>query len=137
MSRHLSVSDIEAILGMVDCIDGCVTWQRLIDEIELRLGRRYTKQGLSKHGPIKAALKIRREASHADAGERPVRTSPELDLAEQKISKQEARISRLAAENDRLIERFIRWAYNASKHGLSEAQLDAPLLSVNRGQSDR
>jgi hypothetical protein len=42
---------------------------------------------------------------------------------------------RLKAENDRLLEQFVRWAYNASTRNLDEAFLSRPLPHVDREQT--
>jgi len=38
----------------------------------------------------------------------------------------------LKRKNDALLERFVKWQYNAYKNGLTEAQLEEPLPRIDR-----
>ncbi len=49
----------------------------------------------------------------------------------------ESENQRIKAENERLLERFIRWQYNAQKRGLSQAVLDAYLPVIDRDSSEK
>jgi len=46
-----------------------------------------------------------------------------------------AEVERLKRENEALLWQFVRWEYNALKHGLSKHALDAPLPEPDRGQA--
>jgi hypothetical protein len=47
----------------------------------------------------------------------------------------EAENQRLQTENDRLLEQFARWAFNAYVRGLGEAELNRPLPEIDRRQT--
>lgn len=51
------------------------------------------------------------------------------------LAQRQSIIDELTAVNSALLERFVRWQYNAYKHGMSEAQLDAELPRINRGRT--
>ncbi len=138
-AKNLGVDDISQIVGMLDGWTGKLTWDLLVDSIERRLYTRYTRQALDKHQPIKKAFATRKDSvSTAGAsGERPTTGSPELDVALQRITRLEGGNERLAAENQLLLEKFARWAYNAHTHGLAEALLDQDLPPVDRDRTER
>lgn len=46
-----------------------------------------------------------------------------------------AEVARLKRENEALLWQFVRWEYNALKHGLGKRELDAPLPDPDRGQT--
>jgi len=46
--------------------------------------------------------------------------TPELQAAADRIARLEGENQRLRMENDRLLEQFVRWAYNAYSRGLDE-----------------
>ncbi|KPB50869.1 Uncharacterized protein AC511_1281 [Pseudomonas coronafaciens pv. oryzae] len=55
-----------------------------------------------------------------------------MNIAEQRIARLQNENSRLRTENSALLERFIKWQYNAYKHGLSKEKLDAELPVIDR-----
>lgn len=135
-AKNLQDSDISKIVEILDGWTGKLRWELLIDEIEKRLFSRYTRQALSKHARIASAFSDRRTAL-TNSADRPVRTAatPELQAALERIERLDAKVGRLEAENNRLLEQFVRWAYNAHTRNLDEAFLNRPLMSVNRRQT--
>jgi hypothetical protein len=55
-----------------------------------------------------------------------------LNIAEQRIGRLESENERLKVENSNLLERFVRWQYNAYKHGVTKDKLDADLPKIDR-----
>lgn len=49
-----------------------------------------------------------------------------------RLERLEAENKRLVIENERLLEQFVTWAYNAHLKGLTKAYLDKPLPIVDR-----
>jgi hypothetical protein len=49
---NLTDPDIRAIVKIIDGWTGELTWQALIDRIEIVRHARYNRQGLAKHGRI-------------------------------------------------------------------------------------
>ena len=56
-------------------------------------------------------------------------------MALDRIAKLEVENRRLVSENNRLLEQFTRWAYNAHVRSLDKDYLSQPLPAVNRGQT--
>lgn len=134
--RNLSDEDIVRIVEILDSWNGKLTWELFIAAIEKRLFARYTRQALHKHARIKDAFS-HRKAALSNNGERPRKTasSPELQLALDRIDRLTGEVERLNAENTRLLEQFVRWAYNAHTRGLDEGFLNRSLPPVNRQQT--
>jgi hypothetical protein len=58
-------------------------------------------------------------------------------MAVERIARLEGENARLTAENSRLIEQFVCWAYNAHTRGLDRGFLTRPLPAVKRDQTVR
>ena len=132
-AKNLGDTDIEQIVEMLDGWSGKLSWELLIDAIEARRHMRYTRQALHKHERIGQAYSMRKKALSAqvDSGELTY-SSPELQIAEQKLARLTAENMRLKAENEHLLEQFVRWAYNAYTRNLDKEFLNRPLPGVNR-----
>lgn len=136
-AKNLSETDIDRIVDIIDGWSGApLTWNRLIDEIERQLFRRYTRQALNRYHRIKLAYAVNKERHPPQAYENDS-LSPGLRVALEQIEKLTAKTRRLEEENQQLLEQFARWAYNAYQAGISEVQLNRDLPPVNRGQTTR
>lgn len=135
-AKNLGDGDVAKIVEVLDGWSGKLSWELLIDAVEKRLFARYTRQAFHKHARIKDAF-AHRKAALSSSGERPRKaaSSPELQLALDRIERLTAENARLGAENTRLLEQFVRWAYNAHTRNLDEAFLSRPLPTVNRQQT--
>lgn len=135
-AKNLSGSDVAKIVEVLDGWSGRLSWELLIDAIEKRLFSRYTRQTLFKHGRIKDAFSLRK-ASLALSADKPSKSasSPEMQVAMDRIERLTAENERLTAENDRLLEQFVRWTYNAGNRNLDQSYLDQPLPRVDREQT--
>ncbi|MDP3210183.1 hypothetical protein [Methylotenera sp.] len=131
-AKNLDDTDIKKIVEILDGWTGKLTWELLIDAVELRLHNRYTRQTLHKHERIKKAFELRKAAlSDGDEDIRIVR-SPELQKALERVARLETENKRLESENQQLLEQFARWAYNAYTRGLDSNFLNKSLPPVNR-----
>ena len=135
--KNLSDDDIKQIVEILDGWSGKLTWELLIDAIALRMHCRYARQTLHKHERIYNAFELRKKGiADGDGDVRTVR-SPELQKALERIARLEVENKRLESENEKLLEQFVRWAYNAHTRGLDSNFLNQPLPFVYRGQDRR
>jgi hypothetical protein len=134
-AKNLTDSDIKQIVEIVDGWSGRLTWDLLIEAIELRMYNRYTRQALYKHERIRHAFDLQKKSLSGTGGNEKRAASPELQIALERIARLEAENRRLEAENERLLEQFVRWAYNAHVRGLDKESLNQSLPPVNRGQT--
>ncbi|MCO8165223.1 hypothetical protein NJC38_24090 [Pseudomonas sp. 21LCFQ010] len=136
MAKHLTKDNIEVIVSLIDGWDGKLGWESLCAEVAVVVGSKPTRQTLSSHEAIKSAFDHQKDRLRSGASVR--KRPPSLDIAAQRIRDLEAQNSRLRLENDRLLERFARWEYNAYKHGkMPLEQLDAPLPRVDRHSAEK
>jgi hypothetical protein len=135
-AKNLSDEDVAKIVEVLDGWTGKLSWELLINAIEKRMFARYTRQALHKHARIKDAF-AHSKAKLAGEGGRPRKTasSPEHQLALDRIERLTNENARLEAENTRLLEQFVRWAYNAHLRKLDETFLNQPLPAVDRQQT--
>ncbi len=134
-SKNLGDAEIKQIVEILDGWSGKLGWELLIDAIEIRMFNRYSRQALYRHERIRHAFALRKnELSGHDGNVRRV-TSPQLQIALDRIARLETENKRLDSENSRLLEQFARWAYNAHTRGIDHRFLNRPLPPVNRGQT--
>jgi hypothetical protein len=134
-AKNLSDVDIKRIVEILDGWSTKLTWNLLIDEIAVRIYGRYTRQALFKHERIRNAYFLTKKNLLRDGGQIGPTSSPEVQIARQRIERFEAENRRLESENQRLLEQFTIWAFNASAHGFDYELLSQPLPDVNRGQT--
>ncbi|WP_313551696.1 hypothetical protein [Pseudomonas sp.] len=130
MAKHLTAKDINVIINLIDSWEGKLTWDAVCNEVAGLISTRPTRQTLYAHDRVKAAFVDKKALQRT--GRQPSKRPPSLAIAEQRINRLENENYRLKAENDRLLERFIRWQYNAQKRGVSQEALDAPLPRIDR-----
>lgn len=125
----------EQILAMIDgWVDYPLTWSALLAELSRRTGLSYRRQTLHRHKRIAAAFAQRRSALLAAPRSRPTQGSVELQKAKERIKRLTATVERLEAENRRLIDQFVVWAYNANALGLDEQRLNRPIPPAARAR---
>ena len=134
MAKHLSAKDLDLIVTLIDAWEGKLGWEALCDAIEPLVGSRPTRQTLNSHERIKSAFT--HQKARLKSGFVSTKRPASLSIAEQRIRRLEAENHRLTRENEQLLERFMRWQYNAHKFNVSADKLDAPLPFVDRDSSE-
>lgn len=135
MAKHLTPKNIDTLIRLLDGWEGKLTWDALCDEGAKLIGSRPTRQTLNAHGSIKNAYLSRKK--NLKTGLIQSKRPASLSIAAQRIRGLEGENSRLKEENERLLEKFIRWQYNAYKHGMSKQSLDELLPPINRDSSEK
>lgn len=137
---NLSDNDIAEIASILDGWSGKLSWELLIEAIQLRKNVTYTRQALHNHERIRRAFSLRKEqlADVMTAGSRKTKqASPEIQVLFDRIDRLEAECVRLRSENHALLGQFACWAYNAHTRGLDAAFLSRPLPAVDRDSTAR
>ena len=132
-SRNLGEQEIQTIVGILDGWTGPLTWNLLIDATASKLHCKYTRQALHKHERIKIAYEVRKK--NVGQTELRIHGSIQVQKALERISRLEAENQRLLAENECLNEKFVRWAFNAYVRGMGETDLNRPLPQIDRRQT--
>lgn len=133
MARHLTDKDISNVCELLDDwpMDSKLTWDRLVDAVAHDYKLITTRQTLQKQTRIKNAFT---EVKALVSGNAPKAVAARkrhlpssLKAAADQLEKRERTIARLEAENNRLLEQFQTWLYNATQHGVTVEQLNEPL----------
>jgi hypothetical protein len=132
MPRRLTDANIAAVCEMLDGWRGPLTWQQLVNAIGQRFGHRYTRQALNMHVRISNAYRLRKQTLRDVPARPPSAASIELQVMQERLNRLEAENARLKAENQRLLEQFVRWCYNASLRGMDDRYLNQALPRVDR-----
>ena len=135
MAKHLRPTDIDAI---IDIVNGWpsekLTWQSICDAAAKVIGSTPTRQTLNAHTSVKEAY----EAKKSGLKVRGPRTAmpSSLAVAAQRIARLQTENDALRSKNDALLEQFVKWQYNAYKHGVKEHQLNADLPRIDRERTE-
>lgn len=133
MAKHLTRKDIEIIVNLIDAWEGKLGWDALCDAVGPLVGGRPSRQTVSSYDQVKAAFLLKKEQQRI--GSVTTKRPASLNIAEQRIRRLESENGRLKAENSQLLERFLKWQYNAYKHGIGQHQLDASMPKIDRNSS--
>lgn len=133
-AKNLDDAAIDLIVGILDGWSGKLTWDLLIEGIKERTQVQYTRQALDKHLRIKDAFRLTkaRLSGEPKAQRKQKLSEAESEAMTQRLERLQAENARLELENDRLLEQFQTWAYNAHLKGLTKEYLSTPLPRVDR-----
>lgn len=121
----MTAERVERITAMIRAWEGRLTWDALCEAVERETKAGYTRQALNRYVEIKAAYSAYNDNPTPGDGKH-------LSASSRKILKLERRVAELEAVRSLLLEKFARWAFNASTRGLDEDFLDRPLSPINR-----
>jgi len=127
---------IQAVLAALDGWKGKLTWDLLIAAVAKDTGRTYSRFTFAEYPEIANAFSLRKSAlrgvEHREPGE-PRDERVRAALAQ--VDRYRAKVERLEAENELLLEQFVTWATNAERRGVTVAMLNTPLPKPARDQS--
>ena len=130
---RLKDADIARAVRLLDGWTGKLTWDRYLAVLATEIGHLYTKPAMHKQPRIIAAwegTKSRLAGARAEVGA--VRDGDAaIAAATRRVDRLRAENARLEQENRDLLERFQRWAFNATRAGLTPERLDAPLPAIH------
>ena len=127
---NLAGDQLETIVRIIGRLPGKPTWADVIKAVRDQLGASYTRQALHMHKSVLLAFQARKGGDPSKPEIRPV--SARSKAAQNKLRRLEDELERLRKRETALLERFMRWAYNAHAHGMTETMLDCPLPKIER-----
>ena len=132
-SPNLTPELIAEIVDMIKLWQGRLTWPSLIEAIEQAKQITYTRQGLAKHSKISIAFG-NYTATPAEVATKPRRrgSSGDVEIVLEELEAEKRKTIQLQTEIDQLMAQFVRWSYNASQRGLTEAYLNQPLPDAKK-----
>lgn len=136
MAKHLTNTDIEAILNIIAAHEGDskLTWESVCDKCASIVGKKPTRQSLFANPTIREAYNAKKSILKTRGTLNPKPSS--LGIAAERIAKLQRDVELLKKKNDALLQQFVIWQYNAYKYGLKEHQLNEPLPRIDRERSD-
>ena len=135
MARHLKQSDVDAIVDIIrGWSDGKLTWEGICETAAKVIDKAPTRQTLNAHVAIKDAYAAKRSGLKVHSPRTAMPSS--LAVAAQRIARLQTENDELRRKNDALLEQFVKWQYNAYKHGLLEKQLNADLPRIDRERTE-
>jgi hypothetical protein len=136
MAKHLSQVDVGAI---VDIIRGWptekLTWKEICEAAAKVIDKTPTRQTLNAHQAIKDAYAAKKSGLKVHGTRTAMPSS--LAVAAQRIARLQTENDELRKKNSALLEQFVKWQYNAHKHGLKEYQLNEDLSRIDRERTYR
>jgi hypothetical protein len=134
----LTKEHIATTLDKLDTWRGKLTWDLLLDELEKEWGQRYSRFTLAGYAEIANAFAMRKDALRGTLPKpRGTPSDERLRAALEQAQRFKAKAERLEAENNLLLERFVTWAHNAERKGVTMDILNDPLPKPDRDRSKR
>ncbi len=134
MAKHLSDTDVERIVELLDGWREKLVWENLCNACLPVIGAKPARQTLMKFVRIKNAFAAAKKRLKAGIPEIPA--PPSMRVAIERIARLERENERVKRENIELLQQFVVWQYNAHVHGLSDQELQKALPKIDRGQTD-
>lgn len=131
MARHLTQTDVKNIVIMLEKWSYELTWDLLVDACHSQLGIKTTRQALSRKQEIKDTFGITKSRLKVK-GQHYARPNS-INVAHQRIERLANEVNALRDANDFLIEKFVRWQYNALNRGVTLEELERPLPQQDFG----
>jgi hypothetical protein len=129
--KHLTKKDEARIIKVIEeWSEPKLTWPLLVDACKAKLGISRARQSLMKIPAIDMAMKDRKAALKAPTEK--AGWIKDIQKANERIEKLTEANQKFKIVNDKLLERFKIWQANADMHGISQRQLDQPLLQYRK-----
>lgn len=136
MPRRLTQRNIDLLVEGIGTLAE-PTWKEVVKLARRRLRHGYSRQALSSHEEIGAALAARKqEVKHNQAIRHPQARKETRTALLARVESLDAEIARLESQNKTMEAQFAIWAYNARVLGIAEHRLKAPLQPVQRDYSE-
>jgi hypothetical protein len=135
MARHLTDSDVERVVELLDGWRGKLMWDALCGACLSVINRKPSRQTLDRSTRISSAFKATKERLKNELLEGP-KLPPTLRAAAQRLERLTNENDRLKRENAQLLEQFVVWQYNAHCKGMTRDELCRPLPAVDLGDTE-
>lgn len=128
----ITEENLEEILLLINTWDSKLTWDLLCHKVaELLNVRSIERQSLANYPDIQKAFSKRKQKIKEQEAAIPEKNVT-IDYLKKQVNNLKAQVQRLEKINDRYKKTFIIWQYNAYMKGMTENDLNKPLVAVNR-----
>lgn len=128
-----------AIIALIDDWNpakAALTREGLVKRIQCKLGLTFTRQGLMKRDAIRLAFE--RREKEIDGGAKPRAEKEPLEIVlERRIEELKATVEKQDATIKSYEALFLTYRYNARQHGITTAQLEAPIPARDQPEGSR
>lgn len=126
------------VLETLDAWKGKLTWELLLDAVQVRTGHRYSRFTLAEYPEIANAFSFKKDVLRGTLPrERGEPRDERIRMALAQAERYKAKANRLEAENQLLTEQFVIWAINAERNGVTLDMLNVPLPIPPRDRSKK
>lgn len=127
---------IAQVLEALDAWTGKLTWGLLIDAVETKTSHRYSRFTFAGYPQIANAFSLKKGNLRGTLPRARGEPSDErLRASMAQADRYKAKIERLEAENQLLVEQFVTWAIHAERKGVTIDMLNAPLPKPDRDRT--
>ncbi len=138
--RHLTERQILHIAALIKewANSAPPTWERIVTLVAQELHHQWSRQTLQSHPQIKQAYENKVAACRYQlkTGKQPPQHLPEHIVLEQKLEQLESENEELNARLHEYDELLLRYLGNAIRYGVTQEQLEQPLIPPSRQQTD-
>ena len=127
-AKNLSSEDVRKIVELINAWTERLTWDRLIDKLFRSLYQKYTRQALAKHDVISRAFAAKQKALRVPGPAGKVFADPVKKVEAEKLERLKNEIKSLEQIIASYEEKFVIWATNAKLHGMTDKELNKPLI---------
>ncbi|MFD0966862.1 hypothetical protein ACFQ02_08455 [Seminibacterium arietis] len=128
----ITEENLEEILLLINTWDSKLTWDLLCHKVaELLNVRSIERQSLANYPDIQKAFSKRKQKMKEQEAAIPEKNVT-IDYLQKQVNNLKAQVQRLEEINDRYKKTFVIWQYNAYMKGMTENDLNKPLVAVNR-----
>lgn len=132
----LTEERIQKVIDTIDAWRGKLTWDLLLETVEVATGHRYSRFTFAEYPQIADAFTLKKQVLRGtwdgDASQpRDVRVRAALE----QVARYRFKVERLERENQLLLEQFVTWATNAERKGVTMDMLNAPLTKPDRDRT--
>ena len=128
----ITEENLEEILLLINTWDSKLTWDLLCHKVaELLNVRSIERQSLANYPDIQKAFSKRKQKIKEQEAAIPEKNVT-IDYLKKQVNNLKAQVQRLEEINDRYKKTFIIWQYNAYMKGMTENDLNKPLVAVKR-----
>jgi hypothetical protein len=122
LAKHLTDQDVERVVKLLDGWQDKLTWEVLCAACLPSIGTKPVRQTLIKCARIKDAFDACKKRLNGEIAK--VTPLSSMTVAIDRILRLERENERLKSENNKLLEQFAVWQYNANNKRLSEDDLN-------------
>jgi hypothetical protein len=131
MARHLTQDDVKKIVNMLHKWSYELTWDLLVDACKNQLDIMTTRQALNRKQEIKETFGLTKKRLKVK-GQNYVRPNS-INVAHHRIEALANELNALRNANNFLIQKFVKWEYNALNRGMTLEELERPLPQQDHG----